>query len=159
MVQRLSTSFGIKGKALDSFTSYLTDRSQFVQIDLSESDKHSLLCGVPQGSVLGTILHLLYTSPLSDILRRHNMSFHFYADDIQLYTAFTYNNEFECNNTMARLHDCLADIRTWMTLNRLKLNKEKTELLVLHSRHRSPHAFASLKIGSEVILPSHSHLD
>ena len=43
-----------------------------------------------------------------------------------------------------------------MTLNRLKLNKEKTELLVLHSRHRSPPAFASLKIGSEVILPSHS---
>ena len=57
---------------------------------------------------------------------------------------------------MARLHDCLGDIDTWMTLNRLKINKEKTELLVLHSRHRSPPAFASLKIGSEVILPSHS---
>ena len=70
--------------------------------------------------------------------------------------TFTYNNEFECSNTMARLHDSLADIDTWMTLNRLKLNKEKTELLVLHSRHRSPPAFASLKIGSEVILPSHS---
>ena len=125
-------------------------------IDVSESDKHSLLCGVPQGSVLGPILYLLYTSPLGDILRRHNMSFHFYADDTQLYTTFTYNNEFECNNTMARLHDCLADIDTWMTLNRLKLNKGKTELLVLHSRHRPPPAFAPLKIGSEVILPSDS---
>ena len=41
-------------------------------------------------------------------------------------------------------------------INRLKLNKEKTELLVFHSRHRSPPAFASLKIGSEMILPSHS---
>ena len=49
-----------------------------------------------------------------------------------------------------------TDIDTWMTLNRLKLNKEKTELLVLHSRYRSPPAFASLKIGSEVILSSHS---
>ena len=43
-----------------------------------------------------------------------------------------------------------------MTLNRLKLNKGKTELLVLHSRHRPPPAFAPLKIGSEVILPSDS---
>ena len=57
---------------------------------------------------------------------------------------------------MARLHDFLADIDTWMTLNRLKLNKEKTELLVIHSRHRPPPAFTSLKIGSEVVLPSDS---
>ena len=126
LLQRLSTNFGTKGKALDWFTSHLTDRSQFVQIDVSESDKLSLLCGVPQGSVLDPILYLLYTSPLGDILRRHNMSFHFYANDTQLYTTFTYNNELECNNTMARLHNYLADIDTWMTLNGLKLNKEKT---------------------------------
>ena len=56
LLQRLSSYFGIKGKALDWFTSYLTDRSQFVQIDVS--DKHSLLCGVPQGSVLCRIFYL-----------------------------------------------------------------------------------------------------
>ena len=118
---------------------------------------HDCLADIDTWMTLNSpILYLLYTSPLGDILRRHNMSFHFHADDTQLYTTFTYNNELECNNTMARLHDCLADIDTWMTLNRLKLNKEKTELLVLHSRHRPPPAFASLKIGSEVILPSDS---
>ena len=47
-------------KAKHWSTSYLTDRSQFVEIDVSEADKHSLLCGGPQGSVLGPILYLLY---------------------------------------------------------------------------------------------------
>ncbi|CAB4043612.1 Hypothetical predicted protein, partial [Paramuricea clavata] len=81
LIHRLRTRFGIKRKALDWLRSYLTNRSQFVNIDGSKSETHNMTCGVPQGSVLGPILYLLYTSPLADILRRHNMLFHFYADD------------------------------------------------------------------------------
>ena len=76
LLHRLNTKFGIKGKALDWFRSYLTERSQFVNIDGTKSDVHNVTCGVPQGSVLGPILYLLYTSPLADILRRHNMLIH-----------------------------------------------------------------------------------
>ena len=55
------------------------------------ADVYNISCGVLCGSVLGRILYLLCTSPLGDILRAHNISLHFYADDNQLNTTFTYN--------------------------------------------------------------------
>ena len=73
--------FGICGLALSWFKSYLSNRFQFVEIRGEKSSHQPLMCGVPQGSVLGPILYLLYTLPLGDIVRRYNMGFHFYADD------------------------------------------------------------------------------
>jgi hypothetical protein len=124
-----------------------------VNIDGSKSEIHNMTCGVPQGSVLGQILYLLYSSPLADILRRHNMLFHFYADDTQLYTSFACNDEHDLSSTAQRIEDCLADIKTWMLLNKLKLNGDKTELLVIHSRYRPSPVF-SLNCGYDIITPS-----
>ena len=84
LLQRMSNIFGIKGKALDWFKSYQTE---FV------NDVHNVMCGVPQGSVLGPISYLQYTYRLGDILQCHNMPFHFYADDSQLFITFTYNDD------------------------------------------------------------------
>ena len=81
LLSRLSSRFGIGGTALEWFRSYLSDRTQFVNVNGSTSERYVLQFGVPRGSVLGPLLYSLYTSPLSDIANKHGLSFHFYADD------------------------------------------------------------------------------
>ena len=82
---RLSQCIGVQGSAYTWFESYLSSRSQFVQIRDTSSSDRQLTCGLPQGSVLGPILYLVCTSPLGAILRRHGVRFHMYADGTQLY--------------------------------------------------------------------------
>ena len=76
LLSRLSKSVGVQGSAYTLFESYLSSRSQFVQIRDTSSSDRQLTSGLPQGSVLGPILYLVYTSPLGAILRCHDVGFH-----------------------------------------------------------------------------------
>ena len=71
-----------------------------------------------------------------DVVREHGLSFHFYADDSQLYTSFACNDTSVLVAAKQRLGNCVADIISWVTTNKLKLNDDKSEFLFLHSRFR-----------------------
>ena len=82
------------------------------------------------------------------------MSFHLYADDTQLYIPFSCNDKLSLNDAMKRIEICLDDIDNWMTLNKLKLNKDKTEFLLFSSKHNPQQSSPVLHLGNDFIKPS-----
>ena len=131
LLQRLEDVIGIKGTALSWFKSYLSDRFQFVHVNNVSSMRTEVRYGVPQGSVLGPILFTLYMLPLGNIIRKHSINFHCYADDTQLYLSMKPDE----TNQLAKLQACLKDLKTWMTCNFLLLNSDKTEVIVVGPEH------------------------
>uniref|UniRef100_A0A669DR24 Reverse transcriptase domain-containing protein n=1 Tax=Oreochromis niloticus TaxID=8128 RepID=A0A669DR24_ORENI len=126
LLSRLHHLAGIRGTALKWFRSYLCDRTFSVNFLGYESSSATFQSGVPQGSILGPLLFSLYLQPLGTILRRHGISFHCYADDCQIYLPLKQKEAFSIKPLLA----CLEDIKSWMSLNFLRCNSSKTEVIL-----------------------------
>ena len=147
LLKRLEVMYGISGTALKWFESYLTKRTQVVNINGTKSEKEELKWGVPQGSVLGPILFTLYTKPLGDLIRKHGVTPHFYADDSQIYVSMKPTQP-DIDLTFAQIEACIEEVRNWMLENKLKLNDDKTVFMIIGNPTQSKKVERnSIKIG------------
>jgi len=110
-----------------------TGSSPIYQIDVrvrsTSSQSTRMLCGIPQGLVLGAILFLIYGGDLQRLIEEHGLRPHLYADDSQIYGS--------CRPEMqTRISACIDDVAEWMRSNRLQLNSAKTEILWCASSRR-----------------------
>lgn len=134
---------GIRGVALNWFKSYLTGRKQCLRVGQHVSDSHEVEFGVPQGSILGPSLFILY---LNDIQSQQtsNAEIICYADD----TAIIYHSD-TWNNVFSVVEQGLSNVSVWLQNNLLTLNIDKTKFICFHKTRKSappPHMQKNLKI-------------
>jgi hypothetical protein len=150
LIQKLGF-LGVSGQALNWLSTYLSGRTQSVVVGNAKSLPRTIVCGVPQGSVLGPLLFTIYLIGIGDILRSYNIHYVIYADDIQLFISSTVEN---IASVISQLEQCLADIRRWLVTNFLMLNDSKTELIIIgNSRLLKKCPSLLLHIGSDTISP------
>ena len=141
--------YGVRGKASDWFKSYLSNRSQFVSIISTNSSIKTIPHGVPQGSVLGPLLFLIYINDLNHAIFSSE-TFHF-ADDTHL-LHFNLDLLSLCN----RVNRDLRSLQTWLKANKISLNAGKTEFLIFRHRCKALPFTPFLKIGGKKIFQSRS---
>ena len=137
------------------FKSFLSARSQRVSIPGALSDSLPLDWGVPQGSCLGPLLYIIYSSKLFNIIERHLPNSHCYVDDSQIYLSFKPDDLSSQQNAITATQNCIDDIRSWMEHDKLLLNDEKTEFLVIGTRQQlSKVNISSITVGNSAIMKS-----
>ena len=131
--------------------SYLTNRFQHTSVGASLSEPVHLQFGIPQGSVLGPILFTLNTSSLATLLEAHDVAYHFYADDTQIYIRID-----STEDVKGKLSSLINDIKIWMNGRKLKLNDGKTELIIVKGNLRSNvvEEFGNLELPCAHLCPS-----
>ncbi len=153
LLSRLSSRFGIRGKALSWMESYLTDRLQRVNVDGVKSTERKLACGVLQGSVLGPPLFSSYTVPVGDVVRKHCLTHHVYVDYKDIYIAFKPKPD-DVNRAVQITENCLTDLRTWFAQNFLQLNDDKTIFMIIVSKFNLLPEIPYIQVGEVEIIRS-----
>ena len=147
LVHRLHSDFEFTDTVMQWFSAYQTNRAYYVSLCNHCSDFAPVHSGVPQGSVLGHMLFTVYIKPLSAIIDSHSIIHHSFADDLQIQMTAPPDGIFELLHSM---QSCISDVKAWTTANMLKLNDNKTELmLVTSSRTKHLHSLpTSITIGN-----------
>ena len=139
--------YGIRGKALQWFTSYLSNRQQFVEINGVSSNLRSIVSGVPQWSCLGPLLFLIYINDLPNTSKI--LTFFLFADDTNMYFEHKSLSKLEhiINKELRKIND-------WLIINRLSLNIQKTNFVVFHPYNKPLKNKITLIFGRNAIKES-----
>ena len=140
LLHRLEHTFGLSGFVISWIQSYLFSRSSFVKIYSSSLPVTTILTGVPQGSVLGPLLFVLFISPIANVINpgqasNNFVSFHQYADDTQLYIG-AYSSSLV--SLIASIESCTLRVHDWLLNNALHLNPSKSEAITFFNPRSKP---------------------
>ena len=116
--------YGIRGIAYQWFKSYLYNRQQYTVINNVSSCLTYVQCGVPQGSILGPLLFLLYVNDISCVLPGENVKL--FADDTNLFISGV-----DINVLNSKCNRCIETLNRWFIANRLHMNADKTNIMVI----------------------------
>ena len=136
--------YGIRGVPLQWLDLYLSARKQYASVNGHSSDELEIKHDVPQGSVLGPLLFLLYINDLLSISKK--LTFYLFADDTNIY--FESSNLLHLHKTINKE---LRKVRKWLESNRLALNIDKTNFVIFHSAGKVMCDNITIKIGKKKI--------
>ena len=123
-------NYGFRGVSYEWFKNYLTNRKQYVSYNHVNSSYENVNCGVPQGSILGPLLFVIY---MNDICNSSKLlSFILFADDTTVFYS-----DHSIDNMVNVLNNELSEICNWFKCNKLSLNTDKTNLMFLGTRHQT----------------------
>ena len=145
--------YGFQNNSLNLMKSYLSNRTQYVELNDTSSDLMHIKVGVPQGSILGPLLFIIY---MNDLVNATDCFYPVvYADDTTLTATL---NAFG-NNTSLSINNNLHAISDWLKLNKLSLNSTKTKAMIFHTHQKVIHQYPNLNIdGNKIEFVDHFNL-
>ena len=136
--------YGLTDAPLRWFNSYLLDRKQYVELDGKKSSVSFINTGVPQGSILGPLLFIIYINDINSASKLLNASL--YADDTSLNTVLSAFDVDDNNLISTKINEELALISEWLATNKLSLNVKKTKFMLFRFAQKSTQNMPKLEL-------------